>query len=201
MKHLLRVLFILALFCGVSSIARADAVDFSTQILDPVCSITSPIECNVVDPSVSFPVTFDSETCTLHFGAGNPNTGANFGCFIVNNESTVTFTSLNLMLSDGSATFGCLTSPGSIFSNSSCSPSGNLSFFGPPGLPSTKTMAVVIELTEQGMADGFKVGDVTGTAIVNTPEPDSLILFSTGAMMMTVGLFMRKQYRFAFRKK
>jgi hypothetical protein len=41
-----------------------------------------------------------------------------------------------------------------------------------------------------------------GSATANPiPEPNSLILFSTGSMMMMAALFLKKQYGFAFRKK
>src|SRR5437588_10871838 len=36
MKSLLRVLFVVALFCGVASHAHASVVDFHVQVLDPV---------------------------------------------------------------------------------------------------------------------------------------------------------------------
>jgi hypothetical protein len=48
---------------------------------------------------------------------------------------------------------------------------------------------------------GLDPATVEGTGMVNTPEPESLLLFSTGAMMMMAGLFLKKQPRFAFRKK
>ena len=35
MKYLLRVLFVLAMFCGFTSHARAVGVDFHVQVLDP----------------------------------------------------------------------------------------------------------------------------------------------------------------------
>jgi hypothetical protein len=39
--------------------------------------------------------------------------------------------------------------------------------------------------------------DGSGTVSTVTPEPDSLLLLSTGAMMMTAGLFLRRQRRLA----
>jgi hypothetical protein len=204
MKYLLRVLFVLALFCGITSHARASEVDFHVQVLDPVCTVSSPVVCTVVDPSVPFPVTFTTTTCTLFFGG--PPAPATNGCFEVINASPVSFTSLDITLTGfGSATFDCPTtgtSPASIFTSSSCGPGEDLSFFGGPGLAPTKTLAVVIQITDQGVADGLTIGEFAGTATINpTPEPDSLLLLSTGAMMMTAGLFLKRQRGFAFSKK
>jgi hypothetical protein len=121
----------------------------------------------------------------------------------------VSFTSLDITLTGfGSATFDCPTtgtSPASIFTNSNCGPGEDLSFFGGPGLTPTKTLAVVIQITDQGVADGLTIDDFSGTATVNptnpTPEPESLLLFSTGAMMMAAGVFMSRRRAFAFGKK
>jgi hypothetical protein len=204
MKSLLRIFFVLALFCGVSSFAHAQrGVDFHVQVLDPVCTPSSPIVCTVVDPSVPFPVTFDTNTCSLFFGP--PAAPSTNGCFELVNATPENFTSLDITLTGfGNATFDCPTtsvSPASVFTNSDCGPGEDLSFFGGDGLPPTKTLAVVISITDQGVADGLTVGDFGGTATINpTPEPDSLLLFSTGAMMMAGGLFMKRR-SFAFGKK
>jgi hypothetical protein len=66
MKSLLRVLFILVLFCGFASHAHAAGVNFHVQVLDPanVC-ITNPSECFVADPTAPFAVTFNAATCAL----------------------------------------------------------------------------------------------------------------------------------------
>ena len=203
MKSLLRILFVLALFCGISSFAHAQrGVDFHVQVLDPVCTPTSPIVCTVQDPSIAFPVTFDSVTCQDFLGGPLVSTN---GCFEVVNASPDNFTSLDITLTGfGNATFDCpttSTSPASVFPDSNCGPGEALSFFGGDGLPPTKTLAVVISITDQGVLDGLTVGDFGGTATINpTPEPDSLLLFSTGAMMMAGGLFIKRR-SFAFGKK
>lgn len=196
MKYLLHVLFILALFCGVSSYAHADA-DFHVQVLDPAnMCFTNPSLCVVVDSSAPFAVTFNSATCGLD---GLP-TGPTDGCLIVVNDTFDTFTSLDLTFSGlGSLTFDCPTSnPASVFANSSCTSSGgidNLFFSGGAGLPGGQLMFIYESGADPALFDG------TGTVGI-TPEPESLFLFSTGVMMMMAGLFLRKQRpAFAFGKK
>jgi hypothetical protein len=54
---------------------------------------------------------------------------------------------------------------------------------------------------EEGVEPGL-LTDGSGVVGIATPEPDSLLLLSTGAMMMTAGLFLRRQRRLAtFRKR
>jgi hypothetical protein len=200
MKYLLRVLFILALFCGFASHARAVAVDFHVQVLDPanVC-ITNPAECFVADATAPFAVTFNSATC----GLANPpiSVPSPSGCLIVFNATFQTFTSLDLTFGGlGDLTFDCPTSdPNSIFGSSTCTSNGGideLSFSGGDGLPPAQVMFIVENGVDPGLFEG------TGMVGTATPEPDSLLLLSTGAIMMTAGLFANKRRRlFAIAKK
>ena len=196
MKYLLRVLFILALSCGFAGHARADAVDFHVQVLDPAnfCS-TNPALCVVADPTASFPVTFTAATCALESISITPPGG----CLIVVNDTFQKFISLDVTFAGlGGLTFDCPTSdPKSIFASSSCTSSGgidNLFFSGGDGLPGGQLMVIVETGVDPGLFNG------TGTVGTATPEPDSLLLLSTGVMM--AGLYLAKQRQLlAFLKK
>ena len=202
MKYLLRVLFVLALFCGFTSHARAVDVDFHVQVLDPInVCITNPAECFIADPAAPFGVTFNSATCAL----ANPpiSVPSPAGCLIVFNATFQTFTSLDLTFDglDG-LTFDCPTSdPNSIFASSTCTSNGGidtLSFSGGDGLPPAQVMFIVENGVDPALFNGT---GMVGTAAA-TPEPESLLLLSTGAIMMTAGLFLNKRRRlFAYQKK
>jgi len=193
MKHLFRVLFCLALFCGVASHARGQ--NFHVQVLDPtnMCSL-NPALCTIADPTANFPVAFDTAACAQVPPADIP--AGPFGCLVVVNDSTVKFTTLSLGLTAPSdLNIDCPTNlPGSVFADSSCSGSGDtysVFFSGGAGLPSTAEMII--------LETGVDPDSVTGTAAVNTPEPDSVLLMATGTMM--AGLYLsRRQLAAAFGK-
>jgi hypothetical protein len=207
MKYLLRVLFVLALFFGVSSHARAAAVDFHVQVLDPnVCNSGSGqvAKCLVGDPTSPIPVTLDGPTCgTLNL----PATTLPQGCLVIENDTlNVTITSFLLSFDAtgvlAGLTFDCPndlnSSPTPTFTSCAVSTDGSSDefiFSGGTGVPPNGGEFAIVET-------GLPAGDFTGTAMVGiTPEPDSLLLLSTGAMMMAAGLFLKRQRGFAFWKK
>jgi hypothetical protein len=196
MKHLLRVLFVLALFFGFASNARAVGIDFHVQVLDPNGCDPSSV-CTVVDPGVPFPVTFLAAACTP-FGLPNPPIPPPFGCLeLVNDSLTTTITSLELTFTVPGSVNALCSTDGVNFANASCSALGGVETFlftGGPGLAPLHTLVI--------LESGVSPDGLVGTAVANpVPEPDSLLLFSTGAMLMTAGLYMKKQRRFAFGKR
>ena len=179
MKHLLRVLLILALLCGVSSFARASAVDFHVQVLDPnVCgSIPIASGCLILDSSAPINVSLTAATCQF---AGVPNLppGSDYGCAVLLNLTPNDITSLNVTFSGlGSLTFDCPTSGvgsvGSIFASSSCGSSGpgtdTFSFF--DGSLPFLGEAIIYETGVSPDLFQSGTGDVNQPPFVPTPEP------------------------------
>ena len=84
MKHLLRVMFVLALVLGFSSHARASAVDFHVQVLDPNVCISNPSVCVILNASDPIDISLNASTCQL---AGVPNLPASgtYGCAVLFN--------------------------------------------------------------------------------------------------------------------
>jgi hypothetical protein len=200
MKHLLRVLFVLALLCGGTSLAHADGIDYRLTVLDPTnfCG-DSPTNsfCFFGTPGTPFNVGLSVAACEP-FGLSSapttpPTPPTPFGCLVINNVTGATITSLNLTFDgpiegqsascdnagqDGLASAllvtSCTTTPTQYI----------LNFAGGTGVPNGSDLIVF----EEGAAPS----DFMGTATVNpTPEPDSLLLFSTGVMM--AGLYMSRR--------
>jgi hypothetical protein len=212
MKCLLRVLFILTLilFCGsVASHAQRGA-DFHVQVLDPNICFSDPAACIILDASAPISLSLNANTCKL---AGVPDlpSGSDYGCAVLFNLTLPpeTITSLNITFSGlGDLTFECDTTGignvGSIFSQSSCGSLGGgtdtFSFF--DGSFPFFSEAVIFEngVSPDLFQDG--TGTVNQPPFVATPEPASLLLLSTGVMMMAAGLYLTKQRGlFAFAKK
>jgi hypothetical protein len=203
MKYLLRVLFILAVSCGFASHARA-SIDFHATVLDPVCFTTPDATCTLLptDPGVPFNITLNALTCADQNVTGLPTDGTPYGCFAGVNDTGFVITSIDVSF-DGTllAGAGCdtnLPNPRNAFSISSCTPPSpgdpdfGLSFTG-GSIGRTQTFILV--------ETGIDPADFIGTATVGvTPEPGSLVLFSTGLMM--AGAYLTKQRRLlSFAKK
>ncbi|WP_263366813.1 PEP-CTERM sorting domain-containing protein [Edaphobacter bradus] len=179
-----RYLFVAILALGFSGLAKADVVDFHMGVLDP------PSQLNYSDiTGNTFPVTFGA--CPDFLSDAGIT-----GCFTGLNDTSFTFTSLNMIFTNGPGLGGqpatCDTAvPGSVFGGADCflSPDGThyvLDFFGGSGIaPDT-----FFFITETGPApDAFG----TGEAIANVPEPGTVLLFSTGIIAMFGLLAIRQQ--------
>jgi hypothetical protein len=206
MKSLLRVLFVLTLVCGFSSFARASSVNFHVQVLDPNVCFSDPAACIIFNASDPISVSLNAATCKI---AGVPNlpSGSDYGCAILFNFTLPpeNITSLNVTFSGlGDLTFDCpTTASASIFSQSSCGSSGpgtdTFSFFN-GSLPFLGE-AVIYEsgVSPDLFEDG--TGNVNQPPFVPTPEPDSILLLSTGVMMFGGAYFAKRRQLFAFGKK
>jgi hypothetical protein len=205
MKYLLRVLFILALFCGVTSHARADS--FHVQVLDPSCVTNPDAACTLLpgDPGTPIGINLTAQTCMDQIAhlPGGVLPAAPFGCFVGTNNTGSSLDGVDISFNAaGIGVASCDTNlPGAIFLVSSCTPPApnspnptyDLSFSG--GVVVNSNFFIILET-------GLPAGDFAGTVTVSAiPEPDSLLLLSTGAMMMVAGLYLKKQRRFAFGKR
>ncbi len=202
MKYL-RVVLALALFFGFASYSKAVPVNFHVQVLDPDC-VTSPDAACTLHPAdlgVPFGINLTASTCADHGVTGLP-TDTPFGCFVGTNNTGVALTSVTLKFSDeglegdscDTDLFG--TDPPAAFASSSCSNPGGSEFdlvFSGGSIGNTNQFVIVEVGADPSLFDGF-------AAVAATPEPDSILLLSTGVMM--AGLYLTKQRRlFAFLKK
>ncbi|WP_353065330.1 hypothetical protein RBB77_05305 [Tunturibacter psychrotolerans] len=213
MKYLLRVLFVVALLCGGSSLAHADGIDFRMTVLDPpaeaVCNPAgvpagSPgnTNCTIFTGGDISPVNVSQAACN---GAGIGPSGltpGTYGCFVVDNESGSTIDSIELgfliasLVTTPSCDNGGQTgNQGNFIASAlnvvSCAPDPSspldyaLNFAGGAGVAPGNALIVF----EQGEnPNDFQGGSAT---IGVTPEPDSLLLFSTGVMM--AGMYMSRR--------
>jgi hypothetical protein len=203
MKYLLRVLFVLALVCGGSSLAHADSVDFRATILDPVsgCFPADNSDCVITTPGQVLDGVGISVGSCAPFGLTGPE--GLFGCLIINNLTGKTVTSLNLAFAvapigqEASCDAGGQDGLPSVLNpTGSCGAQVdgfyNLTFSGGAGIPNGNDIVVY----EVGAApDLFTEGSVS---VGVTPEPDSLLLFSTGVMM--AGLYISRRFWTPVRK-
>jgi hypothetical protein len=188
MKCLRFLLALAMLFCGFSTLAKAS--NFHATVLDPPptnCSI--PTECNVGE-QLSFPITLTTMECTdINVPPTPPPTPATDGCFKGFNATGETITSLEVTFADttGLGTLTCDTAdnppglPSTVFgADPTCTQSGStytLMFSGGAGIAPDGTFIIF----EDGAPPG-DLGTDSATVGVATPEPDSLLLLSTGAL-------------------
>jgi hypothetical protein len=201
MKYL-RILFLfgLALFCG--SVA-SHAQGFHSTILDPQC-VEGNTSCDLfpTDIGVPFSVSLSAAICTDAGVTPLPAAPTPYGCFAGDNLTGVPLTSFTLDFAAITGVTSCDTditgvTPAPAFSVTNCTPIDGglggyaLTFSGGSIIPGNGF--VILE-------EGVDPASFVGTATADTPEPDSLLLLSTGTMMM--GLYLAGRSRlFAFLKK
>jgi hypothetical protein len=174
-----RWLLAVALVCGLTGVAKA-ASDFHMVVLDPFS--TTPI--------FTTPFQFSFAACSA--GQLPTNVKNSYeGCFSGVNRTGQEWTGLQLVFSNtaplGSQPAGCaLDGSTDFFQSASCSltPDGSTYIldFSAGGIPNNGNFVIA----EDGV-DPASFPQVTATATTATPEPGSIWLFSTGALL--IGFF------------
>jgi hypothetical protein len=192
MKYLLRILFVLALFCGVTSHAHAVRIGLA----DPNTCGPDLSACNIIDSNG--PITgfmFTTGACN------NSDIPSGAFCIDLFNQTNEIITSVTLSIPD-SALGGlepvCDTT--SSFIGSCTVVPGGIDTFLFTGIPSQPFGPGVVEDLYVSGIDPTVFDNYATLKVASTPEPDSLLLFSTGVMM--AGLYLAKRHNFfAFGKK
>lgn len=188
------------LFCG--SVA-CHAQRFHVQVLDPVCVTDPDAACTILGPDLGVPfgINLTASTCADQGVTGLP-ADTPFGCFVGTNNTGVALNSVALQFSNaGLAGASCDTDlfgtqPPAAFASSSCSNPGGSEFdllFTGGAINNTRQFVIVEVGLDPSLFDGF-------ATVANAPEPDSLLLLSTGAMMMIGGLFLKRRQLLAVGK-
>lgn len=172
--RVLRFLGLIAAICCFTGLAGATPVDFHMQVLDPPPSFN-------VQPIFSTPFNFSFTTCSV----GELPSGTADGCFAGVNRTGQDWNNLQITFADNAVLAGqtpncALTNPNNTFGSSDCSLVDStyiLTFSGGQGIAN----GAFFFITEDGVVppEGFGVG----TGAVLTPEPGSIVLLSTGALL------------------
>lgn len=192
------------LLCVVSAIAKAAPVDFQVVVIDPPPS-------NLIVPITSNSFTFGFSPCV---SPGQVPSGTPYvGCFTGENVTGQTLTSLLLFISsipNGNDTCGFSGTGLDIFPSVLCTVTNNgyLLYFSGGNIPTANGHAPddaefnrdsVFTIAESGI-DPSAFPQVTANFnAVPTPEPDSIVLLSTGLItgggLIVGNLRRRKIYR------
>lgn len=178
----LHCLVLIALVFGCMGLAKADPVDFHIKVLDPAPPADPSYPLYLIS-STSFDVSFTP--CV----AGELPSGMTAdGCFAARNISGLDWTGLDLSFPDGGALTGqtasCAPAPSdNIFSATDC-----------PANPANGSFDLGFDdgiiqngdyffITEDGVVppEDFPTGSVTATVL--TPEPEPMVLLSTGILL------------------
>jgi hypothetical protein len=180
---MLRYLFVAALVCGLSSVAKAD--DYAMVIIDP-----PPPPAGVT----TYDITFLGESLTLPWSpcvAGELPAGSTgyIGCISLENTTGTELTSFELTVPDTGGIVGqtanCPTDPNDVFQDLNCNPNpvdGTFYLdFSDGDIPAREGYFIIAEYG----ATPATFPDTT--VIAGTPEPSSLLLLSTG--VLSIGMF------------
>jgi hypothetical protein len=188
---LLRCLFALTLVCALSGIAKADPFDFHMVVVDPPTPDNPTFTVTDIQTS---PVTVSfTNTCAID-GSGLPTYD---GCAAFINGTGAPLTTLELVMPNSGLSAGqtpnC-TQPSGIgtdfFSSGSCptpGPGQNYVIDFTDGSIPINTYFVIAET-------GVPTDDTPWTGTLSTtPEPSSMWLMSTGAVMLGAFLYSRRR--------
>ncbi|MDQ2840829.1 MAG: PEP-CTERM sorting domain-containing protein [Acidobacteriota bacterium] len=189
---LLRCLFALTLVCALSGMAKADPVDFHMVVVDPSFSTDSIISLTPA-PIVTFTACVPGEIP----GTVDPYEG----CASFENSTPSALTNLELVFPNNgvlnSQTPNCSPDPGVIgnssvdfFQTFSCNIVGGnyILDFSDGNIP----VGTLFTIAEDGVAPGdFPPGTLSSTNV--TPEPSSILLMSTGALLLGAFFYSRRR--------
>ena len=197
MKYLRVLLALTVLFCGFSGRAKADGIDFRATTGDgPInsCMNAPSTTCFIFDPTATLNILLSSAACPP--GVTGPS--MNYGCYLANNLTGETITSLDITFTAGGEGQPVMCDANGVggipvvFTSVNCQQVGStyvLDFAGGPGVANGTDFFFFEE--------GANPGDFMGTATITvSPEPDSLVLFSTGALAGLSALWRRRRLRF-----
>jgi len=193
----LRCLFALMLVSALSGMAKADPVDFHLVVVDPTVISFPTTIINALDPTP--PVTF--LPCVDGQIPGVSETYEGCASFI--NSTTGPITSLELVFPNnnalGSQASDCDLDPSTAvndFQSVTCPAPGDTYVldFTDPTTPGGIPIGATFTVAEEGVnpAD-FPVGTLTTNV---TPEPSSIWLMSTGALLLSAFFYSRRRNGF-----
>jgi hypothetical protein len=188
--RMLRYLFVAALVCGLTGVAKAD--DYAMVIIDPPPPPPGVTTYQIT--SVGESLTLPWSSCVT--GELPPGSVGYIGCISLQNLTGQPLTNFELTVPDTGGIVGqtanCPTDPNDVFQSLDCDPNPvNGTFyldFTDGDIPSGEGYFIIAEYG----ADPTVFPDTT--AITGTPEPSSILLLSTGVLSLGVfGFYQRRR--------
>jgi hypothetical protein len=185
-----RCLFVLTIVCALTGMAKADPLDFHMVVVDPPAGFfTTPILTLSTPYAVGFSACVPGEIP----GTQDPYEG----CASFENSTSAALTNLELLFPDTSALnsqpSSCALDPGNVnfFQTTSCNLVNGFYVldFSNGSIP----VGDLFTIAEDGVSpDAFPDGTLTSTPSV-TPEPSSIWLMSTGALMLGAFFYSKRR--------